>query len=184
MVRALFFTFFMILFIVVACSNQSDKGFYHKSGNMIYSEEQSEMFNKGSDEGGYGFVRQVKNPVPQAENEQNIPPINREHVAESISQLIVRLPNVNDASVVVTDQEVLIAYTIENDGDRLLIRDQVAQAARTGLPGWFDVYVTDVDYIRQDIENIASIDPNTPDRRTKINYVIDLINTENEKTLK
>ena len=184
MVRALFFTFFAFLFIVVACSNQSDKGFYHKSGNMIYSEEQNEMYNKGSDEGEYGFVRQVKNPIPHAENEQNIPPINREHVAESISQLIVRLPNVNDASVVVTDKEVLIAYTAESEEDRSLIRDQVIQSAKAGIPGWLDVYVTDVDYIRQDIENIASIDPNTPDRRTKIDHVIDLIHTENEKALK
>ena len=164
--------------MISACSN---KGFYHKNGNMIYKEEQNEIFNTTENNDQYGFVRQVKSENEKFSENQKVPQIDREWVADSVSQLLVSLPQVNDASVVVTDKEILIAYTNESDHDHTSINEQVIQTAQSIVPAWYSVYASDVPYIRQDIENIASIDANTPNRRETIKQVIELIKKENEK---
>ena len=41
--------------------------------------------------------------------------LDREQLAKAISGIIVQIPNVNDASVLVTDEEVLVVYDTDSD---------------------------------------------------------------------
>lgn len=136
---------------------------YKKSGNTMNQTDRNDLYNESNDNQHYGFVRQVKNPVPGESTNINAGDVvTREQLANQISKLTVGLPDVNDSSVVVTDAEVLIAYQADTSDKRSRARvaDQVKKTAESAVPKWFGIYVTDDPTLRQNVENIASMTPN------------------------
>lgn len=136
---------------------------YKKSGNTMNQTDRNDLYNESNDNQNYGFVRQVKNPVPGESTNINAGDVvTREQLANQISKLTVGLPDVNDSSVVVTDAEVLIAYQADTSDERSRARvaDQVKKTAESAVPKWFGIYVTDDPTLRQNVENIASMTPN------------------------
>ncbi|MFS0647031.1 YhcN/YlaJ family sporulation lipoprotein [Siminovitchia sp. 179-K 8D1 HS] len=136
---------------------------YKKSGNTVNRTDRNDLYNGSNDNQNFGFVRQVKSPVPGEST--NINPgdiVSREQLANQISKLTVGLPQVNDNSVVVTDKEVLIAYQADaaDERSRAEVAEQVKKTAESAVPQWFGIYVTDDPALRQYVENIASMTPN------------------------
>ena len=76
------------------------------------------------------------------DNQQPLCFLNREQVANIISQFSTDIPNVNDVATLVTDQEVLIAYKTDSK-NRNLTADQVKKTAMSVVPRYYHVYVTD-----------------------------------------
>lgn len=136
---------------------------YEENGNTVDRTDRIDSYNESNDNRNFGFVREVKSPVPGEST--NINPgdiVSREQVASQISKLTVGLPDVNDSSVVVTDKEVLIAYQADTSDERSRaeVADQVKKTAESAVPKWFGIYVTDDPALRQYVENIASMTPN------------------------
>ncbi|RST77764.1 sporulation protein [Siminovitchia acidinfaciens] len=140
---------------------------YKKSGNTINRDDRHDLYNPSNNDNNFGFVREVKSPVPgeTAKFNRN-DAMDREKTASMISKMTVALPNVLDSSVVVTDAEVLIAYKLsETDKkSRFDTADQVKKTAMSAVPRWYHVYVTDDPALRQYVENIASMKPNSADK--------------------
>ena len=135
---------------------------YHKSGNTINAREHADLYNPENtgNNDNFGFVRQVKSPVPgETIDIRAINSNDRENTANKISKMTVTLPNVVDSSVVVTDQEVLIAYLISDEDEQVRFEtaDRVKQTVLSAVPRWYDVYLTDDPALRQDVKNIASM---------------------------
>ncbi|MBW8351644.1 YhcN/YlaJ family sporulation lipoprotein [Bacillus sp. IITD106] len=157
-----------------------DNHVYHKSGNSINVLEHGSNYNRNQqDDDLFGYVRQVKTPIPTGDvkNTKAIQGMNKEETANSISKVLVMLPGVEDASVLVTDQEVLIAYTTnENRNDeRFEIADQVKKTAISVVPRWYHVYVTDDPRLRQNVENIASMNARSPDKEKTVRDTVKLM---------
>lgn len=154
--------------------NNADDEIYPDNGNALNYQLQGEDFNEDIDDDQFGFVRQVKSPVPNSGTTAT-EWMDREKVALAISQTLVSLPNVHDASVVVTDEEVLVAYTTdqEDEKSRFEVADQVKIATIGLLPRWYHVYITDDEAIRQDVINIGSMATNSPSRERNIEMVIE-----------
>lgn len=136
---------------------------YEDNGNTVNRTDRIDLYNESNNNQNFGFVREVKNPVPGEST--NINPgdiVSREQLANQIGKLTVGLPNVNDSSVVVTDKEALIAYQADTSDERSRaeVADQVKKTAESALPRWFGIYVTDDPSLRQYVENIASMTPN------------------------
>ncbi|MEK4028305.1 MULTISPECIES: YhcN/YlaJ family sporulation lipoprotein [Bacillaceae] len=107
---------------------------------------------------GFGYVRHQKGTVQgQTVSYRNMHVLDRERAADTIGRLSLDLPKVNDASVLVTDQEVLVAYdtNAKEDKDRREVAEQVKRTALSVVPRWYHVYLTDDTDLRRDIENIA-----------------------------
>ncbi len=140
-----------------------DNTLYKKSGNTINQYEQHDQYNQSlNNDEPFGFVRQVKSPLEgETMDNQDIKGMNREQLAYTISKLTVALNHVVDSSVVVTDREVLIAYQTDDEEGKQVskeeIADQVKKTAQSVVPRWFNVYVTDDPTLRQNVENIASM---------------------------
>lgn len=137
---------------------------YQESGNTLNRDNRHDLYNPSNNNNNFGFVREVKSPVPgETANFNRNDTIDREKIASMISKMTIDLPNVLDSSVVVTDEEVLIAYKLsETDKkSRFETADQVKRTAMSAVPRWYHVYVTDAPALRQYVENIASMNPNS-----------------------
>ncbi|KKB44420.1 YhcN/YlaJ family sporulation lipoprotein [Bacillus thermotolerans] len=116
--------------------------------------------NNDTDENNFGYVRHQKSPTQgETVSYRDIYTMDRERTADAIARLIVGLPTVNDSSVVVTDEEVLVAYTKEENAnaDGEGIADQVKRTALSVVPRWYHVYLTDDPNLRREVENIAQL---------------------------
>lgn len=164
------------VFLTACGINDKPYDLHNNSNNMINTDD-VEVKNEMNDE-NFGFVRQVKSPAPEKRN--LTPPIkwlNREETADNISKMAVALPNVEDASVLVTDQEVLIAYLTseEEEKARFETADKVKRLAMTAVPRWYHVYVTDDPLLKQDVRNIASMNTSFTNKDNIVKQTVELM---------
>ncbi|MCR2823125.1 YhcN/YlaJ family sporulation lipoprotein [Lederbergia panacisoli] len=158
--------------------NAEDNHVYHNSGNSINVAEHGENFNSNQQEEDlFGFVRQVKSPINGGEAAKPIKGINKEQTADNIGKILVLLPGVEDASVLVTDQEVLVAYKTneKRDSERFEIADQVKKTAISVVPRFYHVYITDDPTLRQNIENIASMNARSSNKDKTVRDTVNLM---------
>lgn len=157
----------------------SNRDVYEESGNTInVNNKRHDLYNEGASRGirnvsnNYGFVRHQKSPLMN-DNTANdhYSALDREQAANIISKLSADIPNVNDVSTLVTDQEVLIAYTTDSK-DRNLTADQVKKTAMSVVPRYYHVYVTDNKVLRRDVENLANLDSTSRNARNLVNGLI------------
>ena len=83
--------------------------------------------------------------------------LDREQLAKIISNIIVQIPNVNDASVLVTDEEVLVVYDTDST-NRKETANQVKRSALSAVPRYYHVYVSDNTALAQNLENYAPLE--------------------------
>ncbi|WP_413307548.1 YhcN/YlaJ family sporulation lipoprotein [Bacillus sp. 1P10SD] len=152
---------------------------YEESGNTInVNNKRHELYNEGASRGvrnvsdNYGFVRHQKSPLMNDNTANNgYTALDREQLANIISKYSVNVPNVNDAATLVTDQEVLIAYTTDSK-DRNMTADQVKKTAFSVVPRYYHVYVTDNKALMRDVENLANLDSTSRNARHAVTELI------------
>lgn len=129
------------------------------SSNVEPGNKQNNMTNNDVANGRFGFVRHQQSPDSNKEaRDGDVPSIDREQLADSISRLSVRLPNVYDASVLVTNREVLVGYKAHTN-NRNMTADQVKNTALSIVPRYFHAYVTDSPQILPDIQRFQNLPP-------------------------
>ncbi|WP_442893567.1 YhcN/YlaJ family sporulation lipoprotein [Bacillus sp. 2205SS5-2] len=167
------------------CANNlaNDKELYHENGNTINVSDREDIYNRNGDivpgeSANYGYVRHQKSPIEgDTMSSGNLYSLNREEMADIISQLAVTLPKVNDAATLVTDEEVLIAYHTDakDDKSRFNVADQVKKTALSVIPRWYHVYVTDDTMLMQNVENLAPLDSTSEGSMNQIDDVVNLM---------
>lgn len=165
---------------LTGCTKDMDnRDVYEESGNTInVNNKRHDLYNEGASRGvrnisnNYGFVRHQKSPLMN-DNTANdhYTALDREQAANIISKLSTNIPNVNDVSTLVTDQEVLIAYTTDSK-DRNLTADQVKKTAMSVVPRYYHVFVTDNKVLMRDVENLANLDSTSRNARNLVNGLI------------
>jgi hypothetical protein len=153
---------------------------FHESGNSINIGEEEDIYKEVENSEHargeqFGYVRHQKSPIAgRTISTEDMYTIDREQVADYISRMSVTLPKVQDASTLVTDEEVLIAYkTDAKDKDlRFEVADQVKKSGLSVVPRWYHVYVTDDPNLMQNVENLASMDTDMANVNTAIDDTI------------
>ncbi|WP_181935494.1 YhcN/YlaJ family sporulation lipoprotein, partial [Escherichia coli] len=120
---------------------------------QYYDEDYRARNNDAED---FGYTR-VHNANGGDDNAGDTPTIDREQLADIISRLSNQIPNVNDVSTLVTDEEVLVVYSADTK-NRNATADQVKRTALSVVPRFYHVYVSDNPSLRQNIENYATQD--------------------------
>ncbi|MDQ6600215.1 sporulation protein [Bacillus salipaludis] len=165
---------------ITGCSkDMNNRDVYEESGNSInVNNKRTELYNEGAGRGvrnvsnDFGYVRHQKSPIMNDNTANNhYTALDREQVANIISKYSTNLPNVHDVATLVTDQEVLVAYTTDSK-DRNLTADQVKRTAMSVVPRYYHVYVTDKKALMRDVENLSHMDARNKNARHSINYVI------------
>lgn len=165
---------------LTGCSKDMTKNdVYEESGNTInVNNKRHELYNEGAGRGirnvsnNYGYVRHQKSPLMN-DNTANdhYTALDREQLANIISKYSTNIPNVNDVASLVTDQEVLIAYSTDSK-NRSLTADQVKRTAMSVVPRYYHVYVSDNKFLMRDVENLANLDSTSRNSRNLVNGLI------------
>jgi ribosomal protein S17E len=174
---------FCLLLSAAGCSkDMANRDVYEESGDTInVNNKREELYNEGGSQGvrnvsdDFGFVRHQKSPINgDRGGTEHYSAIDREQVANIISQLSTDIPNVNDVATLVTDQEVLIAYSSDTK-DRNFTADQVKRTAMSVVPRYYHVYVSDDNNLMRDVENLANLDSTSKNARNSVNHIIKMM---------
>lgn len=181
MKKITFITCLLSLYVLTACNNDSAvEGLYQESGNTInVNNQRSDIYNPKHQRNSaeFGYVRHQKNPVTGTDMSVDRSVFDREKVADTISKLCTALPNVDDVSTLVTDEEVLIVYNTETQ-DRQFTADQVKRTAMSLVPRSYHVYVSDNTALRKNVESYATMRSTNP----KAEYAIDKLIKDMKKS--
>lgn len=118
------------------------------------------MNDKASDR--FGYVRYTRDQVGESEDEVRYAVIDREEVSDLITRMILQGDGFEDASTLVTDSEVLIAYTPDGTMNRDMSADTAKKTAMSIVPRYYEVYVSDEKNMYRELANLSN--SNTGDR--------------------
>jgi ribosomal protein S17E len=146
-------------------TNDGKHELYKESGNTInVNDQRSELYNEGHSKSfknkseDFGYVRHMRNPTMGTNSSNDhYAAIDREQLANIISQYSTDVPHVDDVSTLVTDEEVLIVYKTDSK-ERIETADQVKRMAMSVVPRFYHVYVSDNTKLRRNVENFATLD--------------------------
>lgn len=119
-----------------------------------YSEDEQDVTHRNDD---FGFTRVNKNVINGRNINNQEAALNREQLAKIISNIVIQIPNVHDASVLVTDEEVLVVYDTDST-NRKKTADQVKRSALSAVPRYYHVYISDNPALAQNLENYAPLE--------------------------
>ena len=152
------------LFVISGCSANNQDRAINKSNAVnptevrapanYYNEDHQNLNNQSDD---FGFIRTNKITVDGNNINKQVTSLDREQLAKVIANIIVQLPNVNDASVLVTDEEVLVVYDTDST-NRKETATQVKRSALSAVPRYYHVYVSDNTALAQNLENYAPLE--------------------------
>ncbi|MFD1358722.1 YhcN/YlaJ family sporulation lipoprotein [Fictibacillus halophilus] len=125
--------------------------------------------------GDFGYMRHMSGDKVKTGNA--VPYLNRQKLADMISDMVLQLPDIKDVGTLVTDEEVLIGYKTTNK-DRNAAADQVKMTAFSVVPRYYHVYVTDEKGMINKIEKYQALNNDTED----IEGIIDRLIQEMKKS--
>ncbi|WP_307892408.1 YhcN/YlaJ family sporulation lipoprotein [Bacillus swezeyi] len=160
------FLFGLLLAPLVGCQtalNDTEHNIYEEDGNTVHvadkNPQYNERFRNDDRKGRFGYARHQATPVANKE-EMQAPQINREEVAHIISSLTVQLPNIQDASTLVTDEEALVVYKTDSK-KREETADQVKKTAASVIPRYYKIYISDDANLIQSVANFSRLGSNS-----------------------
>ncbi|AIE61212.1 YhcN/YlaJ family sporulation lipoprotein [Bacillus methanolicus] len=167
---------------LTACNTNNsatEKGLYNRTGNTInVNDDRSELYNRGdyrdlrNVSADFGYVRHQRSGIlGDGGSNNHYAAIDREQLADIIGKYCTDVPNVDDVSTLVTDEEVLIVYKTDSK-NRYKTADQVKKMAMSVVPRWYHVYVTDNERLRKNVENFATLDSNSRNIDSMINGLV------------
>ncbi|MCY8076658.1 YhcN/YlaJ family sporulation lipoprotein [Bacillus haynesii] len=144
--------------------NDTEHNIYDEDGNTVHVADKNpqyhEKFRNDNRKGRFGYARHQATPVANKE-EMQAPQIDREEMAHIISSLTVQLPNIQDASALVTDEEALVVYKTDS-GQREQTADQVKKTAASVIPRYYHIYISDdPDMMLQSVANFSRLGANS-----------------------
>ncbi|MBO8156764.1 MAG: YhcN/YlaJ family sporulation lipoprotein [Bacillaceae bacterium] len=123
----------------------------------------------------YGYVRYDKDQLNMEEEEQKIPMMNREYLANMITRTLLKYEQIEEAATLVTDQHTFIAYQaseIDTNTDGRDIADMVTKTAASFLPSYYEIYISDQPNAYQDLQSLGNNTSIEEDSRPTIEKII------------
>ncbi|GGB36538.1 hypothetical protein GCM10011409_12450 [Lentibacillus populi] len=97
-------------------------------------------------------------------------------MADMITRLILRNEGFDEVATLVTDEEVLIAYQKNDNLDDRTAADIASKTAKSTMPGFFDVYVSDNGTLMNDIQSLHNSSATNKNYDNTIEQIINEMN--------
>lgn len=107
-----------------------------------------------------GYVRYQKDQVNNDHEKNRSTRIDRSKMADMITRMILRNDEFDEVSTLVTDREVLIAYQLNDDVNNQNASEIAGKTAKSSMPGFFDIYVSDNSTLMKDIQSLHNSSTN------------------------
>jgi len=138
--------------------------------NSSYQSQKDDRNDARTDR--FGYVRYTKDQVGEDEDEIRYGIMDREQVSDLITRYTLQGEGIKDASTLVTDSEVLIAYTPEGNMDRDRAADMAKKNAMSVVPRYYEVYVSDQQNMYRELATLSNMKTSDRDYRDSIESVI------------
>ncbi|MGY0693255.1 YhcN/YlaJ family sporulation lipoprotein [Virgibacillus sp. FSP13] len=120
-----------------------------------------------------GYVRYNKDQLNNDTEQNHSVRLDRTQMANTITRLILRNDGFDEVATLVTDEEVLIAYQKEDELDEQTAADIASKTAKSTMPGFFDVYVSDNTTLMNDIQSLHNSSTRNKNYDNTIDKIID-----------
>ncbi|WP_164668227.1 YhcN/YlaJ family sporulation lipoprotein [Virgibacillus doumboii] len=101
-----------------------------------------------------GYVRYTKDQIQTDAENKNSVTIDRTKLANMITRIILQNDEIIEVATLVTDEEVLIAFSKNADIDSNTAADIAKKSAVSVMPERFEVYVSENETLMQDIQRL------------------------------
>lgn len=164
-----------IIFVISGCSQLNDQPNNDSERDQVAEELDptryqetpvDEELNKK-----LGYVKYTRDQV-QKEPTRDVT-IDREKMADMITRIILQNKAFDEVATLVTDEDVLIAYQVNDkiDGDNAA--EIARKSAMSVMPRYFEIIVSDNDVIMRDIQSLHN---STTKNKNYDNYKDEIIN--------
>ncbi|MFS0674362.1 YhcN/YlaJ family sporulation lipoprotein [Ornithinibacillus sp. 179-J 7C1 HS] len=119
-----------------------------------------------------GYVNYTKDQLDMDTETDHMGAINRTQMADMIARIILRNEGFNRVAALVTDEEVLIAYERDAEMDQVIASDIASKSAKSIMPGFYHVYVSDNPSLIQDIQSLHNSSSQNQDYHNTIDQII------------
>ncbi|KGX89787.1 YhcN/YlaJ family sporulation lipoprotein [Pontibacillus marinus] len=142
-----------------------------QSLNSSYQSQKEDRNDARTDR--FGYVRYTKDQVGDNEEEIRYGIMDREQVSDLITRYMLQGEGIKDAATLVTDSEVLVAYTPEGNMDRNRAADMAKKNAMSVVPRYYEVYVSDQQNMYRELATLSNMRTGDREYRDSIESVID-----------
>lgn len=146
--------FLFTLSLFAGCQGTNKAEMQQEEGSRVLVSNKKDMYHTEQANPGLtkvGYSAKQKNEV----SNQQVGTINREKVAEMITDMTVKLPDVTNAATLVTDDEVFVVYRA-NTTNPALVNDQVYKTALSVVPRYYKAYVSTDQKLISQIQGLQS----------------------------
>lgn len=160
---------FLTVSFFTACDTPKEAEMEREEGSQVLVSERKDVYGnpeKSDRLTKVGYSYKQKNDVSTGQ----VGSINREKLAEMITDLTVKLPDVTNAATLVTDDEVFIVYRT-NTTDEALVADQVYKTALSIVPRYYKAYVSTDQKLISQIQGLKSGTLNDKEYRESLNML-------------
>ncbi|QHT48716.1 hypothetical protein M662_13885 [Bacillus sp. SB49] len=141
---------------MAGCQETDESAKQNKRADDPLNGNAMDGYNEDGSDGQVGYVRFNQTQMERDDEEHHEIKVNREEMADMISRMILRYDNFDDVATVVTDNEVLVAYSKADDTDRETAADMVQKTAYSLVPSFYHVYVSDNPASFGDIQSLST----------------------------
>ncbi|MDZ5606694.1 YhcN/YlaJ family sporulation lipoprotein [Bacillus pseudomycoides] len=144
----------LTLFLFAGCQTANKAEMEREEGSRVLVSNKNDMYHTENTNTRLTRVGYSSKEKDEVSNKQ-VGVINREKVAEMITNMTVNLPDVTNAATLVTDDEVFVVYRA-NTTDPALVTDQVYKTALSIVPRYYKAYVSTDQKLISQIQGLQS----------------------------
>ncbi|PEB51224.1 hypothetical protein CON65_21795 [Bacillus pseudomycoides] len=144
----------LTLSLFAGCYSTNKAEMEREEGSRVLVSNKNDMYhteNTNTRLTRVGYSSKQKNEV----SNNQVGAINREKVAEMITSMTVKLPDVTNAATLVTDDEVFVVYRAKTN-DPKLVADQVYKTALSIVPRYYKAYISTDQKLISQIQGLQS----------------------------
>ncbi|MDM5190612.1 YhcN/YlaJ family sporulation lipoprotein [Bacillus sp. DX4.1] len=144
----------LTLTLFAACQSANKAEMQREEGSRVLVSNKDDMYHTEQTNTRLtrvGYSHKQKNEV----SNRQVGAINRKKVAEMITDMTVKLPDVTNAATLVTDDEVFVVYRAKTT-DPALVTDQVYKTALSIVPRYYKAYVSTDQKLISQIQGLQS----------------------------
>lgn len=143
----------MLTLIIAGCSNtnqanENNKGAENPLDPTNHQSNDPDLHDK------LGYVKYSKEELENTTAEDKQLTVDRNELADNIARMILHDKAFSQVATLVTDHEVLIAYSKNEDADAKRAESFAKQSATAIIPRYYEVYVSDNSALIRDIESL------------------------------
>jgi uncharacterized protein involved in tolerance to divalent cations len=170
---------FIMLLVVTGCDTTNNTLQEREQRINELNPEREELQTPGDQEinDQLGYVHYTQEQFEQNSDEDQVVTMDRNEMASMISRIILRNEEFDQVATLVTGDEVLIAYEIEDGMDENNAAEIARKTAESVMPRFFDIVVSDNPSLIPDIQSLHISETTRPNYQNTVDKIIEEMKT-------